>query len=461
MVIPLKLRYPRIAVLEFASAGMVLFFAYAAVVSGHFPAFTGNTLPTTTAALAFALAQLLLIAFFGLHRRDLTRSNAVLAGKFLLSLLLGAGLCYAIFAALPNSSFYRSSIPDAMLLGAAGLVCVRTLVASSLQREAFRHRILVLGTGAYAATAERILSASRNADITLVGFYPIEDAEPQAVTPHRVLSATSSLEATVRRLGVHEVIVAVREQRGGTFPLVDLVSCRLGGVRVTSLSGFFEKMAGEVPIESLRASWLIYADGFRQDWGRRFIKRAFDIAAALLLLVISAPIMIAAAIAIYLESGRPIIFRQERVGLGGKPFRLFKFRSMRSDAEKDGIPRWAREADPRVTRVGRFLRRCRIDELPQILNILSGTMSFVGPRPERPFFVSKLSQDIPFYGIRHSVKPGLSGWAQVSYKYGASAEDAIKKLQFDLYYVKNHTLALDIVVLAMTVKVVLRGEGAH
>jgi sugar transferase (PEP-CTERM system associated) len=362
---------------------------------------------------------------------------------------------------LPDSDFYRSSIPDALLLGAAGLVSVRWLLSSSLQAEAFNHRVLVLGTGAYAATAERILTASRNTDVTLVGFYPTDNAEPRAVAPYRVLSETSSLEATVRRLGVHEVVVAVREQRGGSLPLLELVGCRLFGVRVTPLSGFFEQMAGEVPIDSLKASWLIYADGFRQNWLHRAIKRGFDIVVSAALMVIAAPVMIATAIAIYLESGGPVIFRQERVGLGGHPFMVLKFRSMHNDAEKDGIPRWACEGDPRITRVGRFIRRCRIDELPQIFNILAGQMSFVGPRPERPFFVSKLSQGVPFYGIRHSVKPGLTGWAQVSYKYGASDEDAVRKLQFDLYYVKNHTLALDLLVLAMTIKVVLKGQGAH
>jgi sugar transferase (PEP-CTERM system associated) len=260
---------------------------------------------------------------------------------------------------------------------------------------------------------------------------------------------------------VHEVIVAVREQRGGSLPLLELVDCRLGGVRVTPLSGFFEQMAGEVPIESLKASWLIYADGFRQNWVHRAIKRGFDIVASALLLVVSAPVMIATAVAIYLESGGPVIFRQQRVGMGGRPFMVLKFRSMFNDAEKDGVPRWARQGDPRVTRVGRFIRRCRIDELPQIFNILRGQMSFVGPRPERPFFVTRLSERVPFYGVRHCVKPGLTGWAQVSYKYGASDEDAVKKLQFDLYYVKNHTLALDLLVLALTVKVVLKGQGAH
>jgi sugar transferase (PEP-CTERM system associated) len=461
MVIPLKLRYPRGAILELMSAGAILFVAYAAVVSAHFPNFLSNTLGTTAASLAFALAQLFLIALFGLHRRNPTASSVAVVGRFTLSLLLGAAICYTTFAALPDSALYRSSIPDALVLGGAGLAFVRWLLGLNLQGHAFDHRILILGTGAYAATAERILASARNTGITLVGFYPTENAEPRAVAPSRVLPESSSLEATVRRLGVHEVIVAIREQRGGTLPLVDLVDCRLSGVRVTPLSGFFEQMAGEVPIDSLKASWLIYAEGFRQNWLRRSIKRGFDIVAAAALLVVTAPVMLATAIAIYLESGGPIIFRQERVGLGGRPFMVLKFRSMYRDAEKDGVPQWACASDPRVTRVGRILRRCRVDELPQIINILRGQMSFVGPRPERPFFVSKLTQRIPFYGVRHSVKPGLTGWAQVSYKYGATDEDAVKKLQFDLYYVKNHTLALDLLVLALTVKVVLKGQGAH
>lgn len=187
----------------------------------------------------------------------------------------------------------------------------------------------------------------------------------------------------------------------------------------------------------------------------------FDLLAASVLLVLTLPVMALAALAILLESGRPLIFRQDRVGLGGKEFTVFKFRSMRTDAERDGIPKWATTADPRITRVGRFIRRTRIDELPQLFNVLRGEMSFVGPRPERAYFVEQLSEQIPFYGARHTVKPGLTGWAQVRYCYGASVDDAIKKLQFDLYYIKNHTLFLDIVILVKTIRVVLKGEGAR
>jgi sugar transferase (PEP-CTERM system associated) len=252
----------------------------------------------------------------------------------------------------------------------------------------------------------------------------------------------------------------MREQRGGKIPLKDLLSCRLEGVAVTDHPAVFERVSGAVRLQSLKASWLIYGNGFQQGRVRRTVKRAFDVAAATALLVASAPIMLAAAVAILLESGRPIVLRQERIGLGGRPFLLLKFRSMRPDAERDGVPRWAAPGDPRVTRVGRFMRVTRIDELPQILNILRGEMSFVGPRPERPFFVAQLGEQLPFYAVRHTVKPGLTGWAQVHYRYGASVEDAMHKLEYDLYYVKNHSLLLDLLVLLRTIRVVLRGEGA-
>lgn len=208
-------------------------------------------------------------------------------------------------------------------------------------------------------------------------------------------------------------------------------------------------------------SWLIYGDGFRQGLLRTLVKRCFDLVVGLLLLLVSFPFMIVTAILIVLEDGAPVFYAQERVGLGGRTFRVIKFRSMRRDAEKDGKPRWASSNDDRVTRVGRVIRKLRIDELPQLFNVLSGDMSLVGPRPERPYFVDQLTQQIPFYAVRHCVKPGVTGWAQVRYQYGASVDDAAEKLQYDLYYVKNHTLVLDTLVLFETVRVVLTGEGAH
>jgi sugar transferase (PEP-CTERM system associated) len=232
-------------------------------------------------------------------------------------------------------------------------------------------------------------------------------------------------------------------------------------VRVTDLARFFERVHGKVPIELLKVSWLIYGDGYRQGWLRSVIKRIFDVIVAAILLIMSLPVLAFTAVFIALETRGSIIYRQTRVGYGGKNFTVLKFRSMTPDAEKGGNPAWATINDARVTRVGRFMRRTRIDELPQLINVLKGEMSFVGPRPERPEFVELLTQQIPFYAVRHSVKPGITGWAQVRYSYGATVEQAVRKLEYDLYYVKNHTLVLDLLILLETVRVVLLGEGAR
>jgi sugar transferase (PEP-CTERM system associated) len=245
------------------------------------------------------------------------------------------------------------------------------------------------------------------------------------------------------------------------MPMRELLDCKLQGVRVSDIATYFEQNLGQIRLESASAGWLIFGEGFNQGFVRSSVKRLFDIAGALVLIVLTLPIMALTALAIKLESPGPILYRQERVGLGSKTFNVVKFRSMRTDAEKDGVPRWATAADSRVTRIGRVIRKLRIDELPQLFGVLSGDMSLVGPRPERPYFVDQLTQDIPFYAVRHSVKPGVTGWAQVSYQYGASREDTVEKLQYDLYYVKNHSLFLDLVILFETIGVVLTGKGAQ
>jgi sugar transferase (PEP-CTERM system associated) len=319
--------------------------------------------------------------------------------------------------------------------------------------------VLIVGTGEEALAVGQAVEASPG--YTLLGYYPSSAQDPCRVPRRKLVSNESSLETWVREYGIKEIIVAVREKRGGKLPLPQLLSCRLRGVKVLDLPHFFERTTGQVPVDSLKASWLIFGEGFRQDWARNAVKRAFDVIASLLLLVPGLPVMLMTAILIRLESAGPALFRQERVGLGGRSFMLLKFRSMRQDAEHDGRPRWASATDPRITRVGRFIRRTRIDELPQVFNVLKGEMSFVGPRPERPYFVAQLTQQIPFYGARHTIKPGITGWAQVRFSYGASLEDAVQKLQFDLYYVKNHTFLLDLVILVVTVRVVLLGEGAR
>jgi sugar transferase (PEP-CTERM system associated) len=245
------------------------------------------------------------------------------------------------------------------------------------------------------------------------------------------------------------------------MPLRQLLDCKVSGTKVYDLNTHFEKTLGQIRVDFLSASWLIFGDGFNQGAWRTGVKRVFDIICSALLLVVASPIMLVTALLIKLESPGSVFYRQERVGQNNSTFQVVKFRSMRNDAEKDGQPVWAQANDARVTRIGAIIRRLRIDELPQIFNVLKGEMSLVGPRPERPFFVEQLTQEIPFYALRHSIKPGVTGWAQVRYAYGSTVEDSLQKLQFDLYYVKNHTLFLDLVVLMETVAVVLTGRGAR
>ena len=323
------------------------------------------------------------------------------------------------------------------------------------------HRVLVLGTGPEARLVEASLTSTNPLGLRLIGFYPLEKTQENVVSPGRVVARGASLEETARQLGVDEIIVAVRQQRGGVLPLRALLECRLNGVQVTDLERYFERVHGQVPIESLKISWLIYGHGFRQSVLRNIVKRCFDLVVSAVLIVVTLPLALLAALLIAFEGGGPVIYRQQRVGHRGSNFTVFKFRSMGRDAEGDGRATWATHNDPRVTRVGKLLRRTRIDELPQLWNVLKGEMSFVGPRPERPEFVAMLTEQIPFYAVRHSVKPGLTGWAQVRYSYGATVEQSIRKLEYDLYYVKNHTLMLDLVVLLETVRVVLLGEGAR
>ena len=294
----------------------------------------------------------------------------------------------------------------------------------------------------------------------IVGYLPLR-ATRHAIEPSRILPADGSLHNMVRRYGVDEIVIAVRDRRGGNLPMQELLECKLAGVKVTDLSSFIERERGQVLLESLNISWMVLAEGFRLNFIREIVKRGFDLAVSAVILTLSLPVMVFAAICIYLESGGPILYRQERVGQEGKTFSIYKFRSMRIDAEKDGTPRWASANDDRTTRVGRIIRKLRVDELPQMFNVFKGEMSFVGPRPERPFFVRELTTRIPYYAARHSIKPGITGWAQVRYAYGASVDDTVEKLQYDLYYVKNHTLFLDILILIDTVEVVLWGKGAR
>lgn len=449
------------SVLQILAEGALFFGAVLLAVFIQLSPYGVDAATVIAPAAVFAISMTGLNTAFGLYRRELMSTFAQTVGRTLLALIAGLPVAYLIIALLPNGATVQHVLGHALLYAFCGVVLIRQSVQVVSGLGVGAKRVLIVGTGREAVTVEDSLRTLRHPRFDVVGFYQTSATQDPVVEHDRMLPRSISLMEVVNRLDVKEVIVAVREQRGGVLPLRELLECRVRGIPVTDLSGFYERVRGEVPVDSLKASWLIYGNGFEQGSLRTMIKRAFDLLAASVLFVATLPLMLLTVLLIKLESPGAVIYRQERVGRAGRPFTVLKFRSMRSDAEKDGIARWASAADPRVTRVGRFIRKTRIDELPQLLNVLRGEMSFVGPRPERPSFVAQLKEQIPFYDLRHSVKPGLTGWAQVRYSYGASVEDARTKLQFDLYYVKNHSLFLDVLILFETVRVILFREGAH
>ena len=412
-------------------------------------------------AMIFAILMVAMLSALGMYRSDRKIGIGAYSYRLVVATLFAVPLAYLAAEAFPGGRAFQDAVRDWAVLAFIGLVIVRKLVSGWVLKTLLPHRVLVLGTGPEARVVEASLTATEPPGVKLVGYYELNKTQECVVPRNRIVSRTGLLEDTVRRLNVDEIIVAVREQRGGVLPLRSLLECRLAGVRVTDLARFFERVHGQIPIDSLKASWLIYGHGFRQNWWRTFVKRTFDIVVSLAMLAMTAPLMVLCAIIIAFETGFPVVYRQERVGLRGKGFDVLKFRSMRKDAEKDGKAQWAKVQDSRVTPWGRVMRRTRLDELPQLINVLRGEMSFVGPRPERPVFVEMLTEQVPFYAVRHSVKPGLTGWAQVRYSYGADVEQSVKKLEFDLYYVKNHTLLLDILILIETARVVASGDGAR
>jgi sugar transferase (PEP-CTERM system associated) len=324
-----------------------------------------------------------------------------------------------------------------------------------------RERLLLVGTSEGAVRLARELYRRSDLGVEIVGFIdPDPDRVGAPVINPGVVGTIEDIPAVVRARGVDKVVVSLSNARG-MLPMEKLLEMKLDGVRFDHLASVYEQYTGKIAVENLRPSWLIFSEGFRKGRRQYAAKRALDLLLAATGLVAAAPVMAAVALLVRWSSRGPVLYHQERVGQHGRVFVIHKFRSMRPDAEKETGAVWAREQDDRVTRVGRFLRRSRLDELPQLWNVLCGHMSVVGPRPERPEFVSSLTREIPYYGQRHTVRPGLTGWAQVCYTYGASVEDALEKLQYDLYYIKNWTLALDLFILLKTIKTVLMRKGAQ
>jgi len=405
-----------------------------------------------------AIMQLTMIAV-GAYRPEALRSLRFSTARILVALSIGSLALSLLFFLVPALAFWRSNLFYALAFTLAGLIGVRVLLRPALGSQALKRRVLVLGAGPRAARIEA-LAQQEGAGFMVVGYIAMNDGAT-AVPGAARRSGIDNLADHVVRAGASEVVLALEERRNA-LPLQDLLRVRTTGVHVTDLSSFMERETGRVDLDSVIPSWLIFSDGFSA--GRRFSaigKRLFDLCTSAILLVLTTPLVLITAIAVKLESEGPAFFRQRRVGLYGKAFEIVKLRSMRQDAEFAGQAVWAQKDDPRVTRVGSIIRKLRIDELPQIWSVLKGEMSFVGPRPERPQFVADLEARLPYYAERHMVKPGITGWAQINYPYGASIEDARKKLEYDLYYAKNYTPFLDILILLQTLRVVLWREGAR
>lgn len=342
----------------------------------------------------------------------------------------------------------------------AGLFLLRVAFRAVAGTEVLHEHVLVLGVGKRAsAIAELVNSQKDSSPVVIVGFLPLEH-EKFEVDPSKIIFTNQSLQEIVQRARIKEIVIAVDDPRDISIePLLEL---RMTGVRITDFLTFWERESRMVSLDYLNPKWLIYSDGFRaSDMCNACLKRVLDVAVSLLFLIFMLPLMIAVSIAIVLDSPGPIFYRQERVGKGGKVFVLIKFRTMHVNAEKDGVPLWAQKHDPRITRVGAILRMTRIDEIPQVINVLKQDMSFVGPRPERPFFVDTLCREIPHYAARHYMRPGITGWAQINCSYGASIEDAKKKLSYDLYYIKNYSIIFDLLIILKTAYAVLWNKGAH
>lgn len=417
--------------------------------------------PLLPKAIVFSVIMLGLMTASGLYDLEWQGGIRALLQRLGLSFGLGLLTMSLLFYFFPVLLVGRGAFLLSFGLALLGILFSRALFTRWAQVGALKSRALVIGTGSRAAQIEALLTHSvRPSNTQVIGYLPLGGSH-HFIDHARILDTTEPLPELAARLQVNEIILAVRDRRDGGIPIQDLLKCKLRGIRVLELSSFFERENGHLQLDSLNASWMILAEGFQQGILRDTVKRLFDLLISAAMLGVTLPIMALTAVLIKLESPGPVLYRQERVGQGCRSFTILKFRSMCVNAEKDGKPQWARQNDSRVTLTGRFIRRTRIDELPQIFNVFFGDMSFVGPRPERPYFVQDLTQKIPYYGVRHTVKPGITGWAQVRYPYGATDEDAMHKLQYDLYYVKNHSLFLDLMILFQTAQVVLWGKGVR
>jgi sugar transferase (PEP-CTERM system associated) len=451
----------RVLVLAAAESVMLVLAFYGAILA-RLPRGTleATTVPLWPHATLFAGIIVFCVGSMGLYQLRHRSGFAGTLARLVVAVGVGTAFFVGALKVMPSHFIGAGVIAVAAPLALAGLGLVRYGFLRLVDEDFFKRRVLVWGAGARAANIPMRLRRRVDQRGFRVLGYVHAPGDQSMVDPSMVMSADNDLMRFVLKNRIEEVVVAMDDRRQG-FPQALLRECRLRGIAVRDIVCFLERESGRVSVELAQPSWLIFSDGFRADFFRLAAKRAFDIAISLTVLALAWPLALAAAIAIWIEDRGPVFYRQVRSGQNGRPFKMIKFRSMTVNAEAKGAAVWAVKNDPRVTRVGAFIRKTRIDELPQVVNVLLGNMSFVGPRPERPAFVETLAKAIPFYAERHFVKPGITGWAQVKFPYGASEDDAREKLGYDLYYVKNHSLVFDIMVILRTVEIVLFRVGSR
>ncbi len=412
-------------------------------------------------AMAYAgVLQLSLLAF-GVYQRQAGRFLDELVLRIASGLLLGLIPLGVSFYIVPGFFLGRGVLLIAVTLSFFFITFIRLFFRNVVKEGTMWTRILVLGAGKRAALIREAMANGELESLNIIGFVAM-DGDEKTENQSDLLVLDKPLIQFVEEQDIDEIVLAVDDRRQANLPAKDLLDCKMSGIEILDLVTFCERRTGKIRLDMLHPSWLYLSDGFKVNIFRRIAKRTLDITMVLLLLPLALPLMVLVTLAIIIESrGRgPILYSQVRVKQDNRPFKIYKFRSMVSDAEKDGVARWASKNDSRITRLGSVLRKGRLDELPQLFNVLKGDMSFIGPRPERPEFVARLAEKIPYYEERHRVKPGLTGWAQIRYSYGNTEEDGLQKLQYDLYYVKNQSIFLDFLILLQTAEVVLLAKGA-
>nr|WP_230390771.1 TIGR03013 family XrtA/PEP-CTERM system glycosyltransferase [Reinekea sp. G2M2-21] len=445
-------------ILLFASFYIVLNIQQAlnVVPESHIPA---NPLLALTYALLLSCGSLAMGVYLALMREGFT---AMFFRTLVAYCFLGALGITVLSYIWPVFNLGGSNLFWVVMVSTGMTLTARQVFSQLVDSDQLSRRVIVLGTGKPARELQRAYERNkRGLSIRVLGYIGRSD---DAIDAKHCLNEPQDWLKFCKENRISEIIVAQQERRrsdGGSFPLDQFIRCKLSGIEVINALSFYERELNQVKLDILQPSWIVFSDGFRVSKSRDFAKRLFDLVVSVLLAIILLPAIILAAALVFFETGRPILYSQIRTGKDGKPFKIYKIRSMRQDAEKGGKAVWAKANDSRITKVGAFIRNTRLDEIPQLWNVVKGEMSFVGPRPERPEFVDQLNEEIPFYRHRHAVKPGLMGWAQLNYPYGASVADAKGKLEYDLYYTKNHSFIMDILIMIQTVEVVLLGKGVH